>query len=100
MAEEVVEMTQNVSLLLDDIEDSSLIRRGLPCAHLVYGIPATINSSTYYMFVVLDRILQNTSKDQVFEVMSHLFSVVMDAHKGQQMDIFWRDNLIVPTLEE
>ena len=100
LAEQTVEMTQNVTLLLDDIEDSSLVRRGLPCAHLVYGIPSTMNSATYYMFVVLQRILENAPKDRVYEVMSEAFSVVMDAHLGQQMDIYWRDNLIVPTLEE
>ena len=59
-----------------------------------------MNSATFYMFVVLERILENAPKDRVYEVMSEAFSVVMDAHRGQQMDIFWRDNLIVPTLEE
>ena len=63
-------------------------------------MPATINSATYYIFVVLDRVLQNAPKDRVYEVMSEFFQVVMDLHRGQQMDIYWRDNLIVPTLEE
>ena len=100
LAEGIIEMMQNVSLLLDDIEDSSLARRGLPCAHLVYGIPSTMNSATYYMFVALQKILENAPKDRAYDVMSEAFNVIMDAHRGQQMDIYWRDNLIVPTLEE
>lgn len=44
-------MLQNASLLIDDIEDGSLMRRGFPCAHIVYGIPATLNSANYYYFV-------------------------------------------------
>lgn len=34
---EIVGMLHNASLLVDDIEDNSLIRRGKPAAHLVYG---------------------------------------------------------------
>ena len=34
---EIVQMLHNASLLLDDIEDSSILRRGLPVAHLIYG---------------------------------------------------------------
>lgn len=99
-AEETVEMAQNVTLLLDDIQDNSLVRRGLPCAHLVYGVPSTINSATYYIFVGLQRVLENAPKDRLYEVIGEVYRTLMDLHLGQQMDIYWRDNLIVPTLEE
>ncbi|KAJ7721973.1 farnesyltranstransferase [Mycena olivaceomarginata] len=36
-----VGMLHNASLMLDDIEDSSQLRRGKPAAHTVYGIPLT-----------------------------------------------------------
>jgi len=100
LAEETVEMAQNVTLLLDDIQDNSLVRRGLPCAHLVYGVPSTINSATYYIFVGLQRVLENSPKDRLYEVISEVYKTLMDLHLGQQMDIYWRDNLVVPTLEE
>ncbi len=34
---ELVQMLHNASLLLDDIEDSSILRRGIPVAHKIYG---------------------------------------------------------------
>ncbi|KAK9411795.1 geranylgeranyl pyrophosphate synthase [Crotalus adamanteus] len=36
---EVTEMLHNASLLIDDIEDNSKLRRGFPVAHSIYGIP-------------------------------------------------------------
>jgi len=35
----VVEMLHTGSLLMDDVEDSSLLRRGSPVAHLIFGVP-------------------------------------------------------------
>lgn len=32
---------------LDDIEDGSRLRRGMPSAHMIYGESQTINSATY-----------------------------------------------------
>ncbi|XP_024617219.1 geranylgeranyl pyrophosphate synthase isoform X6 [Neophocaena asiaeorientalis asiaeorientalis] len=42
---EVTEMLHNASLLIDDIEDNSKLRRGFPVAHSIYGIPSVINSA-------------------------------------------------------
>lgn len=35
---------------LDDIQDGSERRRGLPAAHLIYGWSQTINSTTHALF--------------------------------------------------
>lgn len=34
----VVEMLHNASLLVDDVEDGSLLRRGAPVAHEIFGV--------------------------------------------------------------
>ena len=39
----IVGMLHNASLLIDDIEDNSKLRRGSPVAHAIYGVAATIN---------------------------------------------------------
>ena len=41
---QVVRFLHEASLMLDDIEDSSTLRRGKPCAHTIFGIPQTMNS--------------------------------------------------------
>jgi geranylgeranyl diphosphate synthase type I len=38
-----VELLHNMTLVHDDIEDDSELRRGKPCIHRIYGIPAAIN---------------------------------------------------------
>ncbi len=48
----IVQMLHHASLLLDDIEDGSILRRGIPVAHKVFGIPSTINCANYVMFQV------------------------------------------------
>ncbi|KAG5788085.1 hypothetical protein H9Q69_012850 [Fusarium xylarioides] len=36
---------------LDDIQDSSKLRRGLPVSHSIFGIPQTINAANYAFFL-------------------------------------------------
>jgi len=38
-----VELLHNMTLIHDDIEDQSELRRGKPCIHIIYGIPVSIN---------------------------------------------------------
>lgn len=54
---EVTEMLHNASLLIDDIEDSSKLRRGFPVAHSIYGVPSVINSANYVYFLGLEKVL-------------------------------------------
>lgn len=42
---------------IDDIEDNSVLRRGIPVAHRVYGIAATINSANYVYVLSLEKVL-------------------------------------------
>ncbi|KAF2839697.1 terpenoid synthase, partial [Patellaria atrata CBS 101060] len=45
----VVDLLHTSSLTFDDIEDNSILRRGMPTAHTIFGIGQTINSSTYIL---------------------------------------------------
>ena len=57
----------NASLLIDDIEDNSKLRRGQPVAHSIYGIPSTINTANYVYFLALKKCqdLNNSDATQV-----------------------------------
>lgn len=35
---------------VDDIEDNSKLRRGVPVAHSIYGVASTINTANYVYF--------------------------------------------------
>ena len=43
---------------IDDIEDSSSLRRGLSSAHTVFGIPLTLNSANYVYFIGLKKAIE------------------------------------------
>jgi geranylgeranyl diphosphate synthase type 3 len=86
----------NASLLMDDIEDNSNLRRGIPVAHKVFGIPATINCSSYAIFLTLEKVhaLENPQAMTVF------VGELLNLHRGQGQDIFWRDSMTCPTEEQ
>ncbi|GJQ72952.1 hypothetical protein Trydic_g1594 [Trypoxylus dichotomus] len=96
--ENIIEMLHNASLLssLDDIEDSSILRRGIPVAHSIFGIPSTLNASNYIMFIALQRCQDLNHPDATTVYTEQL----LELHRGQGMEIYWRDNFICPTEEE
>ncbi|EER31078.1 hypothetical protein CTRG_05530 [Candida tropicalis MYA-3404] len=52
---DIISVFHNSSLLIDDIEDDSQMRRGLPVAHIEYGIPLTINCGNMMYFVAVQK---------------------------------------------
>jgi len=94
--DEIVEMLHNASLLVDDIEDSSTLRRGLPVAHLIYGQASTINCANYVMFIGLEK-TQALGHPEAVTVFTQQ---LLELHRGQGMEIYWRDNFTCPTEEE
>ncbi|XP_033122311.1 geranylgeranyl pyrophosphate synthase-like [Anneissia japonica] len=87
------QMLHNASLLIDDIEDNSSLRRGQPVAHHLYGVPHTINTGNYIYFLALQKILTLDHPN-----CSKIFADRMcELHEGQGMDIWWRDTNTCPT---
>ncbi|KAF9229932.1 isoprenoid synthase domain-containing protein, partial [Melanogaster broomeanus] len=87
----VIDMAHNASLMIDDIEDDSELRRGRPVAHKVYGIPQTVNSANYVCHLAYQE-LRNSLQSSVDQELIRL-------HRGQGLDIYWRDAGICPTEE-
>ncbi len=55
-----VELLHNMTLIHDDIEDQSELRRGKPCIHRIYGIPTAINAGDAMLIKVFE--IANSSK--------------------------------------
>mmetsp|Transcript_17554 Transcript_17554/g.36567 ORF Transcript_17554/g.36567 Transcript_17554/m.36567 type:complete len:368 (-) Transcript_17554:105-1208(-) len=83
----------NASLLIDDIEDNSKLRRGVPVAHSIFGVAPVINTANYVYFLALQRChaLKNEEAMKVF------VSEMLNLHRGQGHDIQWRDTTTCPT---
>ncbi|CAF1074214.1 unnamed protein product [Adineta steineri] len=94
--DDIIDKLHNASLLLDDIEDGSSIRRGVAAAHTIYGIPLTINTAELVCFLAI----QTAFKLDHPRVGSILVDHMIELHKGQGLDIWWRDNHICPSEDE
>lgn len=93
------------SLLIDDIEDDSSFRRGLPTSHIKYGTPLTINCGNSMYFLALQRATTNLPQiyhDHIepdinmIEMSGKISTILVDEmlnlHHGQGLDIYWRDS--------
>lgn len=92
----VVGMLHESSLLVDDVQDSSELRRGYPVAHNIFGVPQTINSANYIYFVALQELLKLNNQ----EALAIFSQELVNLHRGQGMDLFWRDTLTCPSEED
>lgn len=81
---------------MDDVEDSSLLRRGVPVAHSIFGMAQTINSANYVYFVALQE-LQKLNNPRAITIYTE---ELLNLHRGQGMDLYWRDTLTCPTEDD
>ena len=68
--------------LSDDIEDNSVLRRGIPVAHKVFGVPSTLNCGNYVMFQALERVLRLGGGRPV-EAAAVFTEQMLELHRGQ-----------------
>jgi len=85
-----IEIFHNFTLIHDDIEDSSELRRGKPCIHILHGIPLAINAGDG-MFVHVLKAISNSKlscdeKDKVVKYLTHGFIQVLN---GQGYELGW-----------
>jgi geranylgeranyl diphosphate synthase type 3 len=81
---------------IDDIQDNSFLRRGIPAAHIVYGVANTISAVMYYIFLSLQRVLSTNQT----ELIKFYMDKMLEMWRGQAIDIYWREKHICPSEEE
>ncbi|KAK5937044.1 geranylgeranyl pyrophosphate synthetase [Knufia obscura] len=93
----VIGMLHTSSLLIDDVQDDSILRRGIPVAHHIFGTAQTINSANHVYFLAMAELIHLEHKDEA----THIFiSELLNLHRGQGMDLYWRDTLTCPTEDD
>jgi len=75
----IVRMLHTSSLLVDDIEDNSDLRRGIPVAHSIFGIPQTFNSANYVYFQALKEVRDMRNP----EALDAFVDELLNLHRGQ-----------------
>ena len=85
---EFVELLHAGTLVIDDIEDGSTIRRGQPTLHEVVGTPLAINTANWMYFSALEK-LQDLPlpPDELLGVFSETITTIRCGHEGQALDL-------------
>ncbi|RCI17301.1 hypothetical protein L249_2460 [Ophiocordyceps polyrhachis-furcata BCC 54312] len=92
----ILHLLHSSSLMLDDIEDGSSLRRGKPAAHVLFGVSQTINSANYLFAIALEE-LSNLSSRKAYSIFA---SELRNLHLGQGMDLYWTCQVHCPTEAE
>ncbi|KAF5970868.1 Terpenoid synthase [Fusarium coicis] len=92
---DIVNHLHSPSLMFDDIEDNSPLRRGFPATHVVFGVNQAINSASLLMLKAL-----KTAESLSSRAFRMLLDLLIEEHIGQGMDLHWTYHTSVPTEEE
>jgi geranylgeranyl pyrophosphate synthase len=92
----ICELMHNASLISDDMEDSSEMRRGDKCLHLKYGIDVAVNATTFLFMQPLTKI-NSYIKNCMYEYQCDYIDESCRLHLGQCLDIVWHKSNIIPT---
>lgn len=93
----IFELIHNATLIIDDLEDSSEMRRGKPATYLIYGIDIAVNAGNtlYYLpLKVLDSYKDKLDKETLLKVHQVYFQEMLNLGLGQATDITWHKGLI------
>lgn len=92
----IIKMLHDVSLIIDDIQDESPLRRGRPATHAVYGLAQSLNSSTYLFVQSLAKVHAH------FDARTHaaFTEILLRMHVGQSYDLYWSFHSHCPTEHE
>ncbi|KAF1946549.1 terpenoid synthase, partial [Clathrospora elynae] len=92
---DIVNKLHCASLMLDDIQDQSELRRGSPSTHVVFGVARTINSANL-LILKASKVAQSLSAT----ALKMFTERVIENHIGQGMDLYWTQQTHSPTEEE
>ncbi|MFC8957388.1 polyprenyl synthetase family protein [Streptomyces sp. NPDC057101] len=83
-----MELMHTGSLMIDDVQDRAVLRRGRVPAHAVFGLATTLNAGTAAYFA-FDQVLRSVDDDPVLR--SAMYQVMLgalrSAHAGQGLDL-------------
>jgi geranylgeranyl pyrophosphate synthase len=88
LASSIIELIHGGSLIVDDVQDNSEVRRNVPAFHLQHGIPIAINTGNWLYFWALDSVNKlHLAAPQNMALMNDMLSLMVRAHFGQALDI-------------
>lgn len=97
----LAELAHTGSLIVDDIEDASAVRRGGPALHETYGVDVALNAGNTLYFLPTQLVKEHPGLDdrQKLEIYQIINDVYVRAHCGQGLDIYWSSQMSRANLE-
>lgn len=84
----LIEHLHCASLIIDDIEDGSVQRRGKPCSHSVFGIDYAINAANLMYFLPINKLIASfTTPELKWRINEIYLNEMTLCHIGQGLDI-------------
>lgn len=92
----LMEIVHNGTLVVDDVEDNSELRRGRSTLHKMFGVDIAINAGAAMYFLPLSILLQRSKKiseQQRIKLFQIYAEELISVHVGQAIDIYWHKHL-------
>ena len=92
----IPELIHNGTLMVDDIEDLSELRRGKPCTYKLYGLDVAINAGIAMFYLPLLPLLEKHEKigaEKLVRIYEIYVEEMINISLGQAMDIAWHKGL-------
>jgi geranylgeranyl pyrophosphate synthase len=92
----IPEVIHNGTIIVDDVEDNSELRRGKPCSHKIYGVDVAVNVGNAMYFLPFLALIKNKTKlssekaNKIYEI---YIREMINLSLGQAMDIAWHRGL-------
>lgn len=94
----IFELIHNGTLIVDDLEDGSELRRGKPTIHRTFGDDIAINAGNTLYYVPMVHVLErrDLSERIKLRIMDAYIRDLLRLHAGQGTDIVWHRGLVSP----
>jgi geranylgeranyl pyrophosphate synthase len=99
----IPEIIHNGTLMVDDVEDLSELRRGEPCTHKIYGVDVAINTGNFMYYIPLATLLKNRDKfdpKTLLKAYEIYVKEMIAISIGQGLDIWWHKGKVENVTEK
>jgi geranylgeranyl pyrophosphate synthase len=88
----IPEVIHNGTIMIDDVEDDSQLRRGKPCTHRLFGVDIAVNAGNTMYYLPLVPLIKH--RDELGDgKLSRIYEIyvqeMISLSLGQAMDISW-----------
>ncbi len=99
---EIIETIHCCTLMIDDIEDGSQLRRKCKCSHILFGESLTINAAYMRIFKLLNDLKSDKkiSESQSKGIHDNIIGTLLKLHEGQGGDLYWSNKKYCPSVSQ